>query len=97
MRLAITKSGVYHADQYCTDARSAKKVLREQIVSVLAIDHDLQGKGNGCEIILWAEQAGRLPSLVVVIERNRYKRELLSRVLLNLSYQSADKVNFIRR
>ncbi len=96
MRLAITRSGFYNADLYCADTRTAKRVLREKNISILAIDYYLVGQGNGCDIIDWAKRNAVLPNFIVVIERNRNKRALLSNTLRNIGYRSGDDTTFIR-
>ena len=96
MRLAITRTGFYNADYYCADSRSAKKLLREKSISILAIDYYLVGREDGCDVLLWAEQNRVLPSYVVVIERARDKRQHLVQSLINLGYRSNDDVNFVK-
>lgn len=96
MRLAITKSGFYNADYYCADTRSAKRMLREQNVSLLAIDYYLIGKGNGCELIEWAHANTCLPNYVVIIERDRARRLELARALQKAGLASRDQTNFLK-
>jgi len=96
MRLAITRSSFYNADIYCADTRAAKKILREAYISILAIDYYLVGQGNGCDLIRWAVQNYVLPDFVVVIERDRNKRVILSDLLRKTGYQSSDETTFIK-
>ncbi|GEM_PF-1471729 len=96
MRLAITRSGFYNADLYCADTRSAKKTLREKNISLIAIDYYLVGKSNGCELIDWAAKNAVLPDFIVVIERDRDKRTLLSNRLRKIGYRSGDKTTFFK-
>jgi len=77
MRLAISTSNFYHADIYCADSRSAKKILREKSVSIVALDFYLAGRETGSEVIRWAKTHGVLPSYVVVIERDLRTRQLI--------------------
>lgn len=96
MRLAITRSGFFAADHYCADARSAKKTLREQKVSLVAIDYDLVGNSNGCDLLAWAAQQALLPHYVVVIENNRVRRTQLAIQLQKVGYRSGDQATFVR-
>lgn len=96
MRLAITRSGFYTADHYCADTRSAKKILREKNVSLVAIDYELVGQGNGCEILDWAAKHALLPSHIVVLESNRVRRTLLAVQLQKIGYRSGDQTTYIK-
>ena len=96
MRLAITRSGYYYADLYCTESRLAKKVLRERDVSVLAIDFDIAGRETGCDLIEWANRLDVLPELVVVIEKDRIKRDMLASRLHVAGFQSKDNINYLK-
>lgn len=96
MRLAITRSGFFTADHYCADARSAKKILRENKVSLVAIDYQLVGETNGCEVLAWAAKHALLPNYVVVIENNRVWRTQLAIQLQKVGYRSGDQTTFIR-
>ena len=97
MRLAITKSGFYNADDYCADARSAKRLLREKAYSILAIDYDLVGRDTGCDVIKWADLHSVLPSYVVLIERQRHLRSQLAQCLRLAGFRSADDTTFIKQ
>lgn len=96
MRLAVTRSGFYHADIYCVDSRSAKQTLKEQPVSILAIEFYLTGRENGCDVLEWAVKQHLLPCFIVVIERDRSKRAVLSEKLFSAGYQSADNTTFVK-
>jgi hypothetical protein len=96
MRLAISRSGVYHADFYCVDTRSAKRVLREHDISIVAIDYHLVGRDTGCDIIDWAIKNNVLPSYVVLIEYDRFKRVRLAKELKMGGYSSVDETTFIK-
>ncbi len=95
MRLAISRSGFFNADVYCADSRAAKKILREEPVTLLALDYFLVGKSNGCELLDWAAEHGVLPRYVVLIERDRSKRGLLASLLRRIGFHSKDETNFI--
>lgn len=96
MRLAIAKSNHYCADIYCVDSRSAKKALREESISILAIEFYLVGRETGIELLRWAKNHNVLPNYVVIIERNRDKRSELSHALRRSGYRSTDETTFIR-
>lgn len=96
MRLAITRSGFYSADRYCADARAAKKILRENTISLLAIGYELVGRGNGCEILDWAFRNALLPSHVVLLECDRVRRTQLAIVLQKHGYRSGDQTTYIK-
>ncbi len=96
MRLAISTSTHYHADIYCADSRSAKKVLKERNISIVALDFYLAGREDGSELLLWAKRHNVLPNYVVIIERNRDKRFLLSQALKGSGYRSVDNTTFIK-
>ncbi len=96
MRLAVSKTLGYRADLYCVDARSAKKVLKEKAVSILAIDYYLVGRDNGCDVLKWANTHHVLPNYVVVMERDRAKRlELINKLKVG-GYRSGDNITFIK-
>lgn len=96
MRVAVSKRGSYHADVYCEDSQSAKKVLKEQSISILAVDFYLKGRENGKTILAWAREKRLLPQFVVVIENDRSKRALLAIELLKARYSTADGTTFIK-
>ncbi len=96
MRLAVTKSGHYHADVYCSNAREARKLLREKSVSVLAIDFHLAGRDTGNEILKWAHQHDVLPNYVVIVARDRTQRITLASSLEKIGFRSADKTTYFR-
>ncbi|AJQ97233.1 hypothetical protein [Gynuella sunshinyii] len=96
MRVAITRRGNYHADVYCEDTHSAKRVLKENSISVLAIDFYLNGRGDGKSILEWARTKALLPQFVVITETDRSKRALLTAELSKAGYASSDNTNFIR-
>ena len=96
MRLAITKSGFYHADVYCSESRLAKKILREQHISILAIDYYLSGRETGSDVIRWAHSTNLLPDYVVLIERDREKRNHLASSLHIAGFRSNDNTTFIK-
>lgn len=96
MRLAITRSGYFYADLYCSKSRLAKKALRERDISVLAIDFDIVGQETGCDLIEWANRLNVLPESVVIIEKNQVKRNMLASRLHMAGFQSKDNINFIK-
>ena len=96
MRLAITKSGFYNADRYCADGRSAKRLLRENQYSILAIDYHLVGQDTGCDLIEWAHSHAVLPSYVGLLERERGLRRQLASRLRHVGFRSVDDITFIK-
>lgn len=96
MRLAISKHNLFSADIYCADSRSAKRVLKEQPVSILSIDYELVGRESGEQLIYWAQDHRVLPQYVVVTERDRSHREKLSLALQLAGFRTADKTTYIR-
>ena len=96
MRLAVTRSGFYNADIYCVDSRSAKQKLKEEFISILAIDFYLKGRESGCDVIDWAYKQNLLPCHIVIIERDRIRRRILLQQLLSMGYRSKDETTFIK-
>lgn len=97
MRLAVSKRGSYCADVYCADGRSAKRVLREHRVCILAVDFYLKGRESGKTVLEWAEERHLLPQFVVITESDREKRALLAQQLTESGYSTADDTTFIKR
>ena len=96
MRIAVSKRGSYHADIYCSDSNTAKKVLKENRVSILAIDYYLKGRENGMNILKWAIEKHVLPQCVVITESDRNKRVLLALELTKSGYGTADGTTFMK-
>ena len=96
MRIALSKRECYHADIYCSDSNSAKKTLRENQISILAVDFYLYGRENGTRVLAWARTKKLLPPYVVVTESDRNKRVLLAEELTKGGYNSADGTTFIK-
>ena len=96
MRVSVSKRGNYHADVYCADSNSAKKVLKEQRVSILAVDFYLKGRDNGKTILQWAKEKHLLPQFVVITESDRNKRTVLAVELTKCGYATADGTTFIK-
>lgn len=96
MRLAVSKSGIYHADFYCSDSRSAKRILKERQISIMAIDYYLVGRDTGCDFLQWGVSNHVLPNYVVIIERDRCKRVYLAEKLRRGGYRSNDDATFIK-
>ncbi|MBU2706456.1 hypothetical protein KCM76_10685 [Zooshikella marina] len=96
MRVAVSKRGNYNADIYCNDGNSAKKILNEHSVSILAIDFYLNGRHNGKVILEWAREKNLLPRFVVITESDRDKRVLLALTLTRSGYRTADGTTFIK-
>jgi len=96
MRVAVSKRGNYHADVYCADSQSAKKTLKENCVSILAVDFYLNGRDNGQTILEWAREKHLLPQFVVVTESDRNKRVLLALELTKGGYCTADGTTFMK-
>lgn len=96
MRLAVSKREFYHADIYCADSQSAKKVLREKPISILAIDYYLVGREKGDELIKWGSAKNYLPNNIVITESDRIKRNLLANALSLNGYRSGDGTNFMK-
>jgi hypothetical protein len=96
MRLAIARSSFYNADVYCQDSRLAKKILREHPVSIMAIEFDLVGRENGCDVIQWGKRVNVLPEYIVLIERDRVRRTYLVNALCNAGFRSGDNTTFFK-
>jgi len=96
MRVALSKRGGYHADIYCSDSNKAKKILRENHISILAVDFYLYGRETGIHVLAWARTKQLLPPYVVVTESDRNKRVLLVEELTKGGYNSADGTTFIK-
>ena len=96
MRVAVSKRGSYNADIYCSDSQSVKKILKENRVSILAVDFYLKGRDNGKTILSWAREKHLLPQFVVVTESDRNKRDLLALELSRGGYQTADGSTFMK-
>lgn len=96
MRIAVSKREHYHADIYCVDSSAAKKAIRENHVSILAIDFYLVGRESGQSFLTWARNKKLLPDYIVVTESDRIKRHLLADTLILSGYQSADGMTFIK-
>ncbi len=96
MRLAVARSGFYRADQYCADSRSARRALRENAFSILAIEYYLAGSENGDDVLQWANGKNLLPQNVVVIERDRTKRKYMSDVLKSIGFRTVDDTTFFK-
>ncbi len=96
MRLAVSKRGNYQADIYCADTNAAKKTLKENQVSLLAVDFYLKGRDSGKELLEWASEKQLLPQYVVITESDRNKRVLLALLLTKSGYSTVDGANFIK-
>jgi response regulator of citrate/malate metabolism len=96
MRLAVSKRGNYQADIYCADTNAAKKTLKENQVSLLAVDFYLKGRDSGKELLEWASEKQLLPQYVVITESDRNKRVLLALLLTKSGYCTVDGANFIK-
>ena len=96
MRVALSKRQCYHADIYCSDSNFAKKTLRENQISILAVDFYLAGRENGTDVLAWAITKQLLPRYVVLTESDRNKRVLLTKELIKGGYSSADETTFIK-
>ena len=96
MRVAITKTGHFTADFYCSESKDAKRILKEKHVSVLAIDFPLKGRETGCDIIDWAGKNKLLPNYVILIERSRIRRALLGEMLKVYGFRTNDDTTFIK-
>lgn len=96
MRVALGKNEYYHADIYCSDSHSAKKTLKENYISILAVDFYLYGRENGTHVLAWARTRQLLPHYVVVTESDRTKRVVLAEELSKGGYSTADGTTFIK-
>ncbi|MFL0801024.1 MAG: hypothetical protein K6L80_11275 [Agarilytica sp.] len=96
MRLAVSKQGSYSADFYCANSYSAKKVLNEQMISIMAVDYYLNGRENGKSVLSWAIEKNVLPQFVVITEKDRTKRMALMSALVDGGYASPDGTTFIK-
>ncbi len=96
MRLAISKHGFYHADVYCRDSDYAKKMLRENAISIVAVDYFIDGRENGQNVISWAIKKNVLPQFVVITEKDRTKRMVLMSALMDGGYCSPDGTTFMK-
>jgi DNA-binding NarL/FixJ family response regulator len=97
MRVALSKRGAYQADVYCIDGNAAKKTLKENPVSVLAVDFYLKGRDSGKTVLEWAREKQLLPQFVVITESDRNKRVLLALVLTKSGYSTLDGATFVRQ
>lgn len=96
MRISISKRECYQADIYCSDSNRAKKALKENPISVLAIDFHLSGRENGANLLAWARAKNLLPAYVVVMESDRAKRVILADQLTKAGFTTADGTTFIK-
>lgn len=96
MRISVSKRTAYHADIYCSEAFAAKKVLRENMVSILALDFYLKGRENGIHLLDWAREKQLLPRFIVLTESDREKRTILSNALKARGFVSADNTTFVK-
>jgi hypothetical protein len=96
MRVAVSKRGNYQADIYCADSNAAKKTLKENPVSLLAVDFYLNGRDNGKSFLEWASEKQLLPQYVLFTESDRNKRVLLALLLTKSGYCTVDGANFIK-
>jgi hypothetical protein len=96
MRIAISKRESYQADIYCSDGTRAKRALKENPISVLAIDYHLLGRENGARVLAWARTKNLLPSYVVITEGDRPKRVILANELTKAGFNTADGCTFIK-
>ena len=97
MRVAVSKRGNYQADVYCADGGSAKRTLKENQVSVLAVDFYLNGRENGISLLEWARDKQLLPQFVVIIESDRNKRVQLALALTKSGYSTLDGATFVKQ
>lgn len=96
MRVAVSKRGNYQADVYCIDSNTAKRTLKENPVSVLAVDFYLKGRDSGKEVLEWAREKQLLPQFVIITESDRNKRVLLALVLTKSGYSTVDGATFVK-
>jgi hypothetical protein len=96
MRVAVSKRGAYQADVYCIDGNAAKKTLKENPVSVLAVDFYLKGRDSGKAVLEWAREKQLLPQFVIITESDRNKRVLLALVLTKSGYSTLDGATFVK-
>lgn len=96
MRVALSKRECYHADIYCSDSNSAKRTLKENSISILAVDYYLYGRENGACVLAWARSKQLLPHYVVVTESDRNKRNALAEELTKGGYNTTDGATFIK-
>ncbi len=96
MRVAVSKRGNYQADIYCADSNAAKKILKENHISTLAVDFYLKGRETGKTVLEWAREKQLLPQYVVITESDRTKRVVLALLLTKSGYSTVDGSNFIK-
>lgn len=96
MRVAVSKRGSYQADVYCNDGSTAKRMLKENPVSLLAVDFYLKGRDSGKVLLEWAREKQLLPPFVVITESDRNKRVLLALVLTKSGYSTVDGATFVK-
>jgi len=97
MRVSLSKRACYHADIYCSDSNTAKKILKKHYISLLAVDFYLNGRENGRAVLEWAKTKHLLPRYIVVTESDRTKRAALAEQLIAGGYLTADETTFIRQ
>jgi response regulator of citrate/malate metabolism len=97
MRIAVSKRGSYQADIYCIDSNAAKKALKENHVSLLAVDFYLKGRDSGKTVLDWAREKQLLPQFVVITESDRSKRVILALSLTKSGYSTIDGATFVKR
>lgn len=77
MRLVIDRTARYAADLQCDNAREGQRLLNEKPVSVLYINHALNGRGTGMDVLRWAKQKDRLPLHVTITSTSHMHRQQL--------------------
>ena len=96
MRVLIGNTLAYAVDRFCPTARDGKRVLKENDVSMLYIDHRLAGRETGTDALHWALENDLTPRHVVLVTPNRTWRVVMAGLLQARGYRSADGINYQR-
>lgn len=94
MRVLIGNTLAYAVDRFCPTARDGKRVLKENTVSMLYIDHQLLGRETGTDTLHWSLQNNLTPRWVVLVSPNRSRRLAMGGLLEARGYRSVDGINF---
>ena len=96
MYIAVSRNLRFDVDSYCQDARTAKRLLRENSISRMAIGYRLNGRENGVDLLSWAAYKALLPPHIYLCENNPTQRKYLVDALLRLKYKTGDNIRFIK-
>ncbi|TQV78733.1 hypothetical protein FKG94_11965 [Exilibacterium tricleocarpae] len=96
MRVLIGNTLAYAVDRFCPTARDGKRVLKENDVYTLYIDHRLVGRETGTDALRWSLEHDLTPQHVVLVTTNRNQRVAMGYLLEASGYRSADGINYRR-